>query len=145
MGKLLALAIRERKRAPMKALDFAYISKSSGLDNDFRGKLGDRQVTVLSKKAWDAACDELGCALAWHIRRSNILVDDIELYEAVGKTIKIANVELLITCETNPCARMEESYKGLFAALAKDWRGGVCCRVISEGEIKIGDEVTIDE
>jgi len=31
------------------------------------------------------------------------------------------------------------------AALAPDWRGGVLGRVISDGEIAVGDEVRIEE
>ncbi len=145
MSRLLSIAVRERKRGPMELLDSASVTLNKGVENDFRGKPGNRQVTVLSKKAWRAACDELNLTLDWSIRRSNLLVDELELYISSGKIIKIGEVELQITRETDPCERMEETVPGLFNALTKEWRGGVCCRVVREGEIKVGDEVEIYE
>jgi len=145
MGKLLSIAVRERKRSPMKLLTSAPVTLSKGVASDFRGKPGNRQVTVLSKKAWQAACDELNLTLDWLVRRSNLLVDELELQLSSGKMIKIGEVELQITRETDPCKRMEEVVPGLFNALTKEWRGGVCCRVVREGEIKVGDEVAIYE
>ncbi len=143
MGCLLGIAMREKKRAPMVLLDFASISIPSGIESDFRGKPGDRQVTVLSDRGWNAACKELGEPLAWQMRRANLFVQDIDLFQSAGKILKIADAELLITRETDPCARMEAQKSGLFAALAKEWRGGVCCRVIKNGTVKLGDKVEI--
>ena len=47
--------------------------------------------------------------------------------------------------ECDPCSRMEELQPGLRAALTPDWRGGVLGRVIADGEIAVGDSVTIVE
>ncbi len=38
---------------------------------------------------------------------------------------------------------MEKVKAGLFEALEKNWRGGVCCKVIESGHISIGDNVQI--
>ena len=38
---------------------------------------------------------------------------------------------------------MEKVKTGLFKALEKNWRGGVCCKVIEPGHISIGDDVQI--
>jgi len=38
---------------------------------------------------------------------------------------------------------MDETEQGLRMALAPDWRGGVCCRVIRGGTISNGMLVTI--
>jgi len=145
MSKLLSIAVRKSKRAPMELLGSASVTLKKGVENDFRGKPGNRQVTVLSKKAWQAACNELNLTLDWSVRRSNLLVDELELTMSSGKMIKIGEVELKVTRETDPCKRMEEAVPGLYNALTKEWRGGVCCRVVSEGEIKVGDEVEIYE
>ena len=60
-----------------------------------------------------------------------------------GLLIKIKNVELEICAETEPCALMDKQYLGLRNKLEPNWRGGVCCRVISSGIITIGDEVVL--
>jgi len=143
MSRLLAIAIKEKKRAPMLALNHAEVTSEKGVAFDFRGKPGKRQVTVLSAHAWQKACDELATSLDWTTRRANILVDELALHESTGKIIKIADVELLITGETDPCERMEQAVPGLSSALAKDWRGGVCCRVLKPGKIRLNDEVQL--
>ena len=143
MAKLLAIAIKERKKAPMQLLTQANVSLQHGIANDFRGKPGKRQVTVLSKEAWLTACEEVDTELDWLVRRANLLVEGVVLHESIDKKLKIGDVELLITGETDPCKRMEQVKDGLFNALAKGWRGGVTCRVLTEGTIQLNDEVQL--
>ena len=38
---------------------------------------------------------------------------------------------------------MDAQHQGLTQALVPDWRGGVCCRVIADGRIKVGDKMMI--
>jgi MOSC domain-containing protein YiiM len=38
---------------------------------------------------------------------------------------------------------MEEAQAGLLSALARDWRGGVTCRVLEEGLIALGAPVEV--
>jgi len=141
MPRLIGISLKSGKKKPMTMIDAVCVTTSQGVGNDFRGKPGKRQVTVLSQKAWFATCDELNVKLDWSVRRANLLVDDLDLLDSLGKMIVIGNVKLLITGETDPCSRMEAAQSGLFDALLKDWRGGVCCQVIEGGEILLNDEV----
>ncbi len=144
MGELLAIARRDKKRATMQTLKSADITLHHGVAMDFRGKPSPRQVTVLSQESWLAACDTLNTQLPWTTRRANLLVKGLELKNSQGRTLIIGAVKLLITQETDPCERMNEALPGLYHALASDWRGGVCCRVLHEGRIQLGDDVEID-
>ncbi|MDH5377137.1 MAG: MOSC domain-containing protein [Gammaproteobacteria bacterium] len=145
MPKLIGIAIKRKKRAAMEALESAYISLERGVADDFRGKPSRRQVTVLSQKAWQETVSELGTDLPWTARRANLLIDDLDLEQTAGQVIRIGDVELQITQETDPCERMEEAAPGLLNVLDKHWRGGVCCRVIREGEVRLGDEVLLTD
>ena len=58
-----------------------------------------------------------------------------------GKTVRVGEIEIRIYGETRPCRRMEESHPGLQAALDPEWRAGAFGEVLSDGEIRIGDEV----
>ena len=138
------LARRAKTHAAMETLDQASVSVATGIEGDARGKLRGRQVTVLAQEAWDAACREVGQALPWTTRRANILVTGLELANTTGKTLRIGDLSLAITGETDPCERMEDQASGLKAALTPDWRGGVTCRVTSDGAIHVGDAVTLD-
>ena len=145
MGKLAGIARREKKHAPMEALESADITLESGVASDFRGRPGKRQVTLLAASAWQAACDELGVEIPWTTRRSNLLIEGIELPQASGCVITIGEVSLKTTREVDPCSRMDEQVPGLTNALQPNWRGGVACEVITGGSVKVGDTVRIQE
>ena len=99
----------------------------------------------MSRDAWEAACAEAGADLAWTERRANLLVEGIPLQPVPGATLRVGTALLEVTRETDPCVRMDEKKPGLFAALARDARGGVCCRVIESGSARAGDTVVWDE
>jgi MOSC domain-containing protein YiiM len=52
-------------------------------------------------------------------------------------------VRLEVTGQTYPCSRIEEAHAGLLKALAVNWRGGVTCRVLSGGQVGLGDAVEV--
>jgi MOSC domain-containing protein YiiM len=145
MSQVKSIAIKSTTRAEMQTLESAEITIDKGISGDFRGSQPDRQVTILSEPTWQKVCDSINVDLAWTIRRANLLVDRVEFSAAdVGKSVRIGNVELKITRETSPCSRMDQQHQGLTAALTPDWRGGVCCNVITAGAIRIGDPVEIN-
>jgi len=143
MGKVLGIARRAAKRAPMETLQATSISEASGVAGDTRGRPGDRQVTLLSSEDWQAACADAGTDMPWTTRRANILVGGVELPHVAGAIIEIGDVRLEVTMETAPCSRMDEQYDGLRRALMPGWRGGVCCRVIEGGDVRVGSRVRI--
>jgi len=144
MSQLKSIAIKSTSRADMQTLQSAEITVAKGITGDFRGSQVDRQVTILSESSWQKACEAVNTDLPWTIRRVNLLIDGVEFSAAdFGKTIRIGDAELKITRETNPCARMDQQHQGLTAALTPDWRGGVCCNVVTAGKIRIDDQVEI--
>ena len=143
MGRLVGIARRDQKRAEMEILDDAEISEQTGVANDFRGKPGKRQVTVISAEAWAAACEELGQEIPWTTRRANLLTEDIELPQRTGDVIEIAGVRLLVTMKVDPCSRMDEQFQGLRSALIPEWRGGVACTVLKGGPVRLRDRVSV--
>jgi MOSC domain-containing protein YiiM len=132
----------------MEELTRGSITVDAGLEGDFRGaKVKSRQITILALEAWNDAMAELGdlagpCDLPWTTRRANLLVEGVLLPRAVGAQLRIGDVLLEVTGQTNPCHRMEQARIGLFSALQLHWRGGVTCRVIESGIVARGDRVT---
>lgn len=143
MAKLIGIAQRDKKRAPMQLLNSASVSLEKGVANDFRGKPGKRQVTVLTSEGWNQACNEIKTTIPWTARRANLLIEGMDLENSANCKLKIGSAILLITRETDPCERMEEVHPELFNALKPNWRGGVCCRVVQAGDIKLGDNVEL--
>lgn len=145
MARLAGIARREKKRAPMETLERADIMLESGVAGDFRGRPGKRQVTLLALSAWQAACDDVGEDIPWTTRRSNLLIEGVELPQASGCIVIIGEVKLKTTIEVDPCSRMDEQVPGLTRALQPNWRGGVACEVITGGSVKVGDTVSIQK
>ena len=143
-AKLVAIAIREKSRAKMTELEQAEITIESGVESDFRGKPGARQVTLLSHESWNDACQDLGKTIPWTTRRANLLVSGLQLEQTTDSIVRIGDVVLRVTGETDPCHRMDEQVAGLCKVLEANWRGGVCCRVVEGGAISVGDLVTLE-
>jgi len=145
MSSIRAIAIKNRSRVAMQVIDSAQITVANGILGDFRGTQQGRQITILSESAWRKACAEVDADLPWTTRRANLLIDEVEFDDSyVGKTVRIGEVELMVTRQTDPCSLMDAQHQGLTAALAPDWRGGICCNVIKPGKIRIGDQIEFD-
>lgn len=143
-AQLLGIATRPVRHAPMKEAVAARITVESGVNGDARGQPGRRQVTVITRHAWEAACFELGVThLPWTTRRANLLIDGVDLQGKIGYDLRVGNAVLTISGETRPCEVMERAYPGLKAALKPEWRGGVICRVTRSGDIAVGCEVAL--
>ena len=150
-GVLAGIARHAFPRAPMEVVEHVHVSVESGLAGDFRGAVKPgrepkRQVSLIERADWDAAMAELGVDHHWSVRRANLLVEGLDLPQREGAIVRIgAEVVLEIRVECDPCSRMEEIEPGLKAALTPDWRGGALARVISGGDIRIGDEIRVEE
>ncbi|MDX1348270.1 MAG: MOSC domain-containing protein [Thiomicrorhabdus chilensis] len=145
MTKLIGIATHPESKAPIIQHQSIYVSRENGLENDYQGSKNRRtQVTLLSLKSWDKACELTGTELDWSERRANLLIDDIEFDESmIGQQVQIGSILLEITAETDPCDRMETLAPGLKAALTPNWYGGARCKVLREGQIQVGDKVSL--
>ena len=143
-GRIIGIAWRPKAKAAMQTGQQAMITRFAGLLDDAKGKPGKRQLTLLSQAQWQAACDELQVQLPWTVRRANLLVEGLQFGpHMLGQQIKIGQLLLLITGETDPCIKMDRQQPGLRQALTPDWRGGVCCQVLADGKVHLGDRLEI--
>ena len=142
-GRLIGIARVHEKRAALEQCPSADVSVARGIAGDVRGASSGRQVTVLFREGWDDACGELGVPLPWVMRRANLFVEGIERPRRVGDLLQIGGIVLAVREETTPCNLMELAHRSLRRALKPDWRGGVCCDVVSGGTIRVGDPVLL--
>ena len=149
-GRITGIARHSIPKGPMETIDHATVTLEGGIGGDFRGAMKGqpykRQVSLIEAKDWDAAMAQVGHSLPWEQRRANLLVEDFDLPQTPGTRLRIGtDVVLEITCETEPCERMEALAEGLRAALTPDWRGGALTKVITPGDIAVGDSIRIEE
>lgn len=145
-GKLAAIARRSRSGAPLEEIAAGIVTVEDGLEGDCKGRrFKMRQITVLAREDWLAACAALSpqTELHWTVRRANLLVEGVRLPRGRGSRLAVGPLELEVTAQTFPCRKMEAAHAGLMKALGPDWRGGVTCRVLTGGAIAVGDDVIV--
>jgi len=140
-GMLIGIARVRTRGGPVEEVKKVDVTPSMGIVGDARGAIEDRQVTVLFREGWESACRDLHVDLSWILRRANLYVDGIKGPCSIGGRLRIGSVVLLVTQETDPCNLMERAFPGLRKALTPEWRGGICCSVISGGPLITGDTV----
>src|SRR5688572_33282992 len=77
MASLVGIARAPSRRAALVELPFVEIGLRTGVAGDARGRRPGRQVTVLFREGWEAACRDLGVTLPWTTRRANLLVEGL--------------------------------------------------------------------
>ncbi len=151
-GTLAGIARHGRPFGPMETIDCVSVTTTEGVHGDFRGARASikpsrkRQVSLIEAECVTAAMAEAGAVLHWSDCRRNLLVTGLRLPREEGTRVQIGDSLVVeITCECDPCERMDALHEGLRAALTPDWRGGFLGRVIEDGEVAVGDEVRILE
>ena len=119
----------------------AAVTVAGGVEGDFRGAPGGRQITIVFAEDWAKTVAAIDPAANWTLRRANLLVEGVANPRAPGGVLSVGPVLLLVTGETTPCKLMEQQLAGLRDALKPEWRGGVTAQVMSDGEITVGDPV----
>ena len=142
-GVVRWIGVRPNRREPL----CAQVSATCGLEHGLLGDhyrsaaTGKRQVTLISQLdlvAIGAALGQ-GPAAAEQLRR-NIVVDGINLHALRGRQFQLGGAVLEATGDCHPCSRMEEIL-GLGGYNAVRGHGGITARIVSAGEIRLGDTV----
>lgn len=141
-GKVEALFVFPEEGGPPATRLSARVHAGRGLEGD-QPRSAHRAVTVLSLEQWSETMAELGADLPLSTRRANVIVSGVDLPSSVGKQLRLGSVTLEIVGETRPCGTMDAAYQGLKQALTPKLRAGVHGRVVTEGEIRVGDAVEI--
>lgn len=145
MARVLRIWLRPSSRTPSRPVETAIAVTGVGLEGD-HAHGGKRQVTLISREAWEDALRDLDRGdLDPRWRRANILVEGIPLGPLIGKRIRVGAVELEVKGETRPCQLMDDARLGLRDALVPAHRGGVFAEIAVGGEIAVGDPVVVME
>lgn len=141
-GTLRGIAVRGASRALMQERQEVEVTIEQGITADYRGA-GLRQVTFIAVEQWQETMQALDVDLPWHTRRANLLIEGIDLPDAVGEQIRIGDCLFTIYGETEPCQRMEALQAGLQQALRPDLRAGVWGKVVEGGTLRVGESVQV--
>jgi MOSC domain-containing protein YiiM len=152
-GRVEAIAIAPQAGAPMVRIDRAMARAGRGLEGDRywdqRGTFSNvhgrgYDLTLIEAEVLDALELPAG-QLAPEEARRNIVTRGIALNALVGKPFRIGAVQCLGQRLCEPCAHLERltakaGKPGTLRALIH--KGGLRADVLSDGEIRVGDQIT---
>jgi MOSC domain-containing protein YiiM len=152
-GRVEAIAIAPQAEAPMVRVDRATARGGRGLQGDryfdrhgtFSNVHGrGHDLTLIEAEVLDALQLPIG-RLAPEETRRNIVTRGIDLNALVGKRFRIGAVQCLGQRLCEPCAHLERltanaGKPGTLRALIH--KGGLRADMLSDGEIRVGDEIT---
>ena len=144
-GILEWIGVRPARREELAVLDTVEAIAGAGLVGDHRTskKRGSgRQVTLISREFIDQICHFTGHSdIDPALLRRNLVVSGINLNALRHQQFRIGPVLLEAGAWCHPCSRMEEALgKGGVAAMLG--HGGLCCKILSDGVMTVGDPVT---
>lgn len=143
-GRIEALWIKRSHRGVMDPADTVTLVEGKGIATDANFGRSKRQVTVIEKEVFDRIRAELP-DVEPSMRRANVMVSGIRLQKSRTCILTLGKVRIRVYGETRPCERMDAQVAGLTNALDPEWNGGVFGVVLDDGEISLGDAVTLGE
>ncbi|WP_019530584.1 MOSC domain-containing protein [Dasania marina] len=145
-GTLRWIGLRPKHRAAMLSVANCLALKELGLEGDHRSSKtpgSGRQVTLISKEfiqqiAQHRQLSHLDPAML----RRNLVIEGININALRHQQFTIGEVLFEATALCHPCSRMEQALgKGGVAAMLG--YGGLCCKILSSGTIKVGDSLKV--
>lgn len=147
VGEVVWMGLRPASRKPIVEITEVNVTEI-GLEGDRATKNGPtnkRQVTLIQHEHLAAVASFLGKeSIDPNLTRRNIVVKGMNLNALKGRKFSIGTAVLEMTGFCYPCSRMEENL-GLGGFNAMRGHGGITCRIIETGKIKIGDNIKVLE
>lgn len=145
-GELTWIGVRPQRRQDMISLTQVQAVEELGLEGDHRMDKtpgSGRQVTLISEEFIQQISHYLGGKdVLPSLLRRNLVVKNINLNALRYQNFQIGEAIFQAGALCHPCSRMEQNLgKGAIAAMMG--YGGLCCKVVRSGEIKIGDSVAL--
>ncbi len=128
---------------PAEAVDAATAIAGKGLEGDrYFGHDHDSQVSLIEAEAIDAMAEDAGLKLEYGEARRNIVTRGVALNDLLDKEFTVGGVAMRGARLSEPCQHLadltdQKVVKGLVH------KGGLKAQILTDGEIRIGDSVTI--
>ena len=144
VGKVEWVSVRPKDKGEVMPLQEVEAVEGKGLVGDhYSGSSGNRQVTLIQAEHLAAVAYMLKTEVVEpELTRRNIVVSGINLLAFEDQQFQIGEAALEMTGLCRPCERMEENLgEGGYNAMRG--HGGITCRVVKGGKIRVGDKVKL--
>jgi MOSC domain-containing protein YiiM len=137
MGRVVGLHRTPQTKLPPQRLEVAVLRADWGVEGDRHARPGSsRQVVLTQREVLDELRQKAGTI------REQLTIDGLGSLRSGDVLCVGPTVRLQLTKPRVPCWVMDTIRPGLRAEL--EGRGGWCARVLDGGEVRGGDEVTIE-
>ena len=133
-----AIHVAKARRLPMVAVAAVRAEARKGLVGDRYHGSRTRHVTVQSLEELEEAARTHGRPIDPGRTRRNVTLSSGRLPRTPGHRLHIGEVELEVVRDAAPCKLLDDAF-GRDVRLALARRAGVVCRVLSDGELRVGD------
>lgn len=140
---VVAIRVAPGRRLPMQVRASVVAETGLGLVGDRYHGSRDRHVSIQSATQLAEAAEILGQPIDPGGTRRNITISSGEVPFERGRRITLGPVVLEVFRMAAPCRLLDDEI-GPGAAKALRRRAGSLCRIISGGEIHVGDPVELD-
>lgn len=143
-GRVEAIWTKRAHRGVMDPQNRITLVAGKGIADDANFGRSKRQVTIIEKEVFDRIVTDLP-EVEPAMRRANVMVSGVRLAESRGRILTLGDVRIQLYGETRPCERMDAQVDGFTAALDPDWNGGAFGVVLDDGDVSVGDPVSLTE
>jgi len=146
MSVVYEIGITEKNNQEIEKKDTIEVVASKGIVGDryFHDFNGDReQITLIESENIDYYNNTFNTKFTYLEFRRNIVTKNIKLNDLVGKTIQVGEIKLKVNDLCRPCKDLQQRLGK--SNIIKEFlrRGGLRCEILSSGNIKIGDKITV--
>ena len=146
MSVVYEIGITEKNNQEIEKKETIEVVASKGIVGDryFHDFNGDReQITLIESENIDYYNDTFNTKFTYLEFRRNIITKNIKLNDLVGKTIQVGEIKLKVNDLCRPCKDLQQRLGK--SNIIKEFlrRGGLRCEILSSGNIKIGDKISV--
>ena len=142
MGKVFKIGIANIKGNQIQDVNKVEALKGKGLQNDRKFSENNqegRQITLIEIENINYFNNISKSNIPPLDFRRNIITENIRLNDLVGKEFFIGNVKLKAHDLCRPCKYLQEKLKQNNFIKEFLHKGGLCCEILSNGRINVGD------
>ena len=137
---VVSIHIAKARRLPMQAKDCVVVEAGVGIVGDRYHGSRHRHATIQSLSELEKAAERHGHRIDPGLTRRNITISHGDVPRDPGTRWKIGEIEFEVVRDAAPCKLLDDTL-GRDVRLALHRKAGVVCRVLSSGELRVGDLV----
>jgi MOSC domain-containing protein YiiM len=142
-GRLQWIGLRPARDVPMRAVELAQVDRAGLVGDRHRSADGRRAITLIQAEHLPViAALSATPGLQPATLRRNLVVSGLPLLALKGRRFRVGDCLLEATGPCDPCSRMEAAL-GPGGYNAMRGHGGITARVLSGGQLHLGDPVEI--